>query len=147
LSTLRFTRPRNSLLVAFLIGAFMLVFLAACGGDDDKDKTSSSSSPTGGDTADVAGFPACAPPSAGAANALTGAGATFPFPLYSKWIAEYDSKCSVKINYQSVGSGAGIQQITAKTVDFGASDGVMTEQQEAAAVAAGGPIPSWQIFT
>jgi len=55
-------------------------------------------------------------------------------------VDQYEKECKVKINYQSVGSGAGIAQITAKTVDFGASDGILTDQQNAAAVAAGGPI-------
>ncbi len=56
------------------------------------------------------------------AQDVTGAGATFPAPLYSKWAADYNKSTGVKINYQSVGSGAGIRQIDAKTVDFGASD-------------------------
>lgn len=60
---------------------------------------------------------------------VNGAGATFPNPLYSKWIAEYGkAKPNVKINYQSVGSGAGIKQITDKTVDFGASDAPMSDE-------------------
>ena len=53
---------------------------------------------------------------------VTGAGASFPAPLYSKWAAEYNKAQGQKVNYQSVGSGAGIKQIDAKTVDFGASD-------------------------
>ena len=57
-----------------------------------------------------------------AAQDVTGAGATFPAPLYAKWAADYNKATSVKINYQSVGSGAGLRQIEAKTVDFGASD-------------------------
>jgi len=56
------------------------------------------------------------------AQDVTGAGASFPAPLYSKWAADYNKATGVKINYQSVGSGAGIRQIDAKTVDFGASD-------------------------
>ncbi len=56
------------------------------------------------------------------AQDVTGAGASFPAPLYSKWAADYNKSTGVKINYQSVGSGAGIRQIDAKTVDFGASD-------------------------
>lgn len=52
----------------------------------------------------------------------TGAGASFPAPLYAKWAADYNKATGVKINYQSVGSGAGLKQIEAKTVDFGASD-------------------------
>ena len=57
-----------------------------------------------------------------AAQDVTGAGATFPAPLYAKWAADYNKATGVKINYQSVGSGAGIKQIDAKTVAFGASD-------------------------
>ena len=53
---------------------------------------------------------------------ITGAGATFPYPLYSKWSEEYKNKTGISINYQSIGSGGGIKQIIAKTVDFGASD-------------------------
>jgi len=56
------------------------------------------------------------------AQDVTGAGASFPAPLYAKWAADYNKASGVKINYQSVGSGAGIRQIDAKTVDFGASD-------------------------
>ncbi|MFD0882368.1 phosphate ABC transporter substrate-binding protein PstS [Variovorax dokdonensis] len=56
------------------------------------------------------------------AQDVTGAGASFPAPLYAKWAADYNKATGVKINYQSVGSGAGIKQIDAKTVDFGASD-------------------------
>jgi len=60
--------------------------------------------------------------------------------LYSKWVDEFDKLCDVNINYQGIGSGGGIRQITEKTVDFGASDGIMNEEQTAAAEAAGGPI-------
>jgi phosphate transport system substrate-binding protein len=65
---------------------------------------------------------------------MNGAGATFPYPIYSKWFDEYikvDS--SVRFNYQSIGSGGGIRQITARTVDFGATDGPMTDEQLKAA--------------
>jgi phosphate transport system substrate-binding protein len=58
---------------------------------------------------------------AGAAE-ISGAGATFPYPIYAKWAAAYAAKTGIKLNYQSIGSGGGIKQITAKTVDFGASD-------------------------
>jgi len=64
---------------------------------------------------------------------LTGAGATFPYPLYSKMFSEYDKACGVKVNYQSIGSGGGIQQLKEMTVDFGASDGIMDEKQQAEA--------------
>jgi phosphate transport system substrate-binding protein len=64
---------------------------------------------------------------------LTGAGATFPYPLYSKMFAEYDKACGVKVNYQSIGSGGGIRQLQELTVDFGGSDGIMDDKQKAEA--------------
>jgi phosphate transport system substrate-binding protein len=60
---------------------------------------------------------------------LTGAGATFPYPIYSKWFADYAQSTGVKINYQSIGSGGGIRQLSEQTVDFGASDGPMSDQE------------------
>ncbi len=72
-------------------------------------------------------------PPAGSANQLTGAGATFPAPLYTRWFEEYARLCNVRINYQPIGSGGGIRQVTERTVDFGASDGIMTAEQKAAA--------------
>jgi phosphate transport system substrate-binding protein len=61
---------------------------------------------------------------------LTGAGATFPYPMYSKWFDEYHKLHSnIQINYQSIGSGGGIRQVTESTVDFGASDGPMSDEQ------------------
>jgi phosphate transport system substrate-binding protein len=62
------------------------------------------------------------------AQEITGAGATFPAPLYAKWASDYHKATGVKINYQSVGSGAGIKQIDSKTVDFGASDMPQTDE-------------------
>lgn len=71
---------------------------------------------------------------AGAGLTLQGAGATFPNPLYTKWISEYNKKNpNLKIDYQSIGSGGGIKQITERTVDFGASDAPMTDEQLKAA--------------
>jgi phosphate transport system substrate-binding protein len=65
---------------------------------------------------------------------LNGAGATFPYPIYSKWFSQYHQQHpDIEINYQSIGSGGGIRQVTAGTVDFGASDGPMTDEQLAAA--------------
>ena len=65
-----------------------------------------------------------------AQTTLNGAGATFPYPIYSKWFSEYHKlHPDVEINYQSIGSGGGIRQLQAGTVDFGASDGPMTDQQ------------------
>src|SRR3989338_2721525 len=61
---------------------------------------------------------------------INGAGATFPYPLYSKWFYEYTKVDeSVNFNYQSIGSGGGIKQIMAQTVDFGATDGALTDEQ------------------
>ena len=61
---------------------------------------------------------------------LQGAGATFPYPLYSKWVSEYQKiHPDVRINYQSIGSGGGIRQVTERTVDFGASDAPMTDAE------------------
>jgi phosphate transport system substrate-binding protein len=76
-------------------------------------------------------------PSSGSVD-LTGAGATFPYPLYSKWFAKYASQTGVRINYQSIGSGGGIRQLSEKTVDFGASDSPMTDAEMAKAK--GGPV-------
>jgi phosphate transport system substrate-binding protein len=65
---------------------------------------------------------------------LNGAGATFPYPMYSKWFSEYHKlHPDIEINYQSIGSGGGIRQVLAGTVDFGASDGPMTNDQLAQA--------------
>ena len=60
---------------------------------------------------------------------LTGAGATFPQPIYNKWFAEYAAKTGVKINYQAIGSGGGIRQFAEGTVDFGATDAPMTDEE------------------
>ncbi|WPB58707.1 phosphate ABC transporter substrate-binding protein PstS [Xylophilus sp. GOD-11R] len=70
--------------------------------------------------------------SAQAQTEATGAGASFPAPLYSKWASDYNKSTSVRINYQSVGSGAGLKQIEAKTVDFGASDMPLKDEELAA---------------
>lgn len=71
---------------------------------------------------------------AGAETLINGAGATFPYPLYSKWFSEYAKiDKSVKFNYQSIGSGGGVKQITAQTIDFGASDAFLSDKELAAA--------------
>jgi phosphate transport system substrate-binding protein len=75
----------------------------------------------------LSGILASATPAA--AQSLTGAGATFPNPIYTKWFDAYSKKTGIKINYQSIGSGGGIRQFTEGTVDFGASDGPMNESQ------------------
>jgi phosphate transport system substrate-binding protein len=104
---------------AFIVGA--------CGGGG----ATNAPSPTGGASA----TPAAATPTAPAGSVqVSGAGATFPFPLYSRWFYEYAFvDPSVHFNYQSIGSGGGIKQITEKTVDFGASDAILNADQFAAA--------------
>jgi phosphate transport system substrate-binding protein len=71
---------------------------------------------------------------AGQTRQISGAGASFPFPIYAKWFSEYNKlHPNVQINYQSIGSGGGIRQLTAQTVFFGATDGPMTKEQQLAA--------------
>ncbi len=113
-------------------GLALAVLLAACGGQ---------AAGQAGIPSQSQGIPV--PNAAAAGNGklaapgvlqLTGAGATFPYPLYSRWFYQYASvDPSVKFNYQSIGSGGGISQATAKTVDFGASDAILNAQQKAAA--------------
>jgi phosphate transport system substrate-binding protein len=79
-------------------------------------------------------------PTASTSVNLNAAGATFPQPLYTKWFNIYAGLTGTKVNYQGIGSGGGIQQITAGTVDFAASDAIMTESQIAAAEKAGGEV-------
>ena len=102
---------------------------AACAKGNDGARDSAA-----GGTAGAA--PAAATSSGGVD--LTGAGATFPFPLYSKWFSDYATKTGVKINYQSIGSGGGIRQLLEQTVDFGASDAPMSDEE--LAKSKGGPI-------
>ncbi|MEO7998139.1 MAG: phosphate ABC transporter substrate-binding protein PstS, partial [Gemmatimonadaceae bacterium] len=73
---------------------------------------------------------------------LTGAGATFPYPLYSRWFNDYAQRTNVRINYQSIGSGGGIRQMLAHTVDFGATDVPMTNEELASSNAAVEHIPT-----
>ncbi|HEX5820007.1 MAG TPA: phosphate ABC transporter substrate-binding protein PstS [Gemmatimonadales bacterium] len=93
----------------------LVVFAAACGGGDK------GAAPAGG-----------APAASATSAALTGAGATFPNPIYQKWFDSYGKATGVRINYQSIGSGGGIRQFTEGTVDFGATDAPMTDEQIAA---------------
>src|SRR3954467_1071837 len=83
----------------------------------------------GGEKSAAGSAPASAP-----VGQINGAGATFPYPIYSKWFDEYHKQHpDVSINYQSIGSGGGIRQITNETVAFGATDGPMTDEQLKAA--------------
>ena len=83
----------------------------------------------GGEQPRQAGGGASAGGNPGGGTALTGAGATFPAPLYTKWFDVYAKEAGIRINYQSIGSGGGIRQFVQGTVDFGATDGPMTDEQ------------------
>jgi phosphate transport system substrate-binding protein len=109
----------------FSIGLILAtLLLAACGGSGTTSQT----------PLVVQGKAVEQPTAAPGSIQLTGAGATFPFPLYSRWFYEYAFvDPSVRFNYQSIGSGGGIRQVTAKTVDFGASDAILNDEQKAAA--------------
>jgi phosphate transport system substrate-binding protein len=102
--------------------ALTALVLSAC------SSKSSNSSQSGGTAAATVG----------AGTDLTGAGATFPAPIYSKWFTDYAAKTGVKINYQPIGSGGGVKQLQEQTVDFGASDAPMSDAEMASAK--GGPI-------
>ena len=104
---------------ALTLAGLMLLALA-CAGESSSNSSTASSAASGGSVD------------------LTGAGATFPYPIYSKWFSEYARRTGVKINYQSIGSGGGIRQLSEQTVDFGASDGPMSDQE--LANAKGGPV-------
>ncbi|HUQ81611.1 MAG TPA: phosphate ABC transporter substrate-binding protein PstS [Gemmatimonadaceae bacterium] len=100
-----------------LLAIAAISFSAACGGSASKDSTTAG-----------AGAPAAQASTRSGAD-LTGAGATFPYPLYSKWFDAYATKTGVKINYQSIGSGGGIRQLSEQTVDFGATDAPMSDSE------------------
>ncbi len=103
----------------------------------------------------AANAPVALPTTAASAGVITinGAGATFPYPLYSRWFSEYSkTDKSVQFNYQSIGSGGGIAQITARTVDFGASDAILNQDQLSAApglqmfpTVAGAVVPTYNL--
>ncbi len=118
-------------------------FLAACGAEAEPAKAPAA--PTAAAKAEPTKAPAAAPPTApapaatgavaitgpfeGEAKTLTGAGATFPAALYSKYFNEYNKLTKVEVNYQSIGSGGGIKAISDQTADFGATDSPMTDAQ------------------
>src|ERR1700682_3209795 len=96
--------------------AVFVLFAVACAKEGNNSGTAASSTSASSGSVD-----------------LTGAGATFPYPLYSKWFDEYAKLTGVKINYQSIGSGGGIRQLSEGTVDFGASDSPMSDAELAKA--------------
>src|SRR5215813_11309123 len=104
----------NKIVTRSLAVALTVVVAAACGGGNPEPVTANSASGSG--------------PSQ--TLQINGAGATFPYPIYSKWFSEYNAlHPNIRINYQSIGSGGGIQQVANQTVFFGATDGPMTEEQ------------------
>jgi len=117
---------RRSVWLVTIAAALSLV-AAACGSDNNKSASGGSSSTT----ASIA----CA------SGTISGAGSTFVQNLAQQWIKDFGAQCSgATVNYQGVGSGAGIQQFTAGTVDFGATDALMSPTEDAAAVAKGGQV-------
>lgn len=95
------------------------VLLAGCGGGESGGAKTPGQMASGGD--------------GGSQVTLTGAGATFPYPIYSKWFDTYGQSHGVRVNYQSIGSGGGIRQVIEKTVDFGATDAPMNAEESAKA--------------
>src|SRR5512144_100556 len=120
------TRMRK-LLALGAVGALALG-VPACGSGDNNDKGSSSASVADG------------------GGSLNGAGATFPQPVYDEWGARFKDKTGTTINYQGIGSGGGVAQFTAGTVDFGASDAAMTDDEVEAASKKGEPVHVPSVF-
>ena len=114
-----------------LAASLAVTAVTACSGSD-KAKAGDSTSTTTSATSSAATS------RTSAAGDLTGAGSTFAYPLYSRWASDYAAKTGVKVNYQSIGSGGGIRQLSEQTVDFGATDGPMSDEE--LAKAKGGPI-------
>src|SRR6476646_7232137 len=108
----------NKIVMRYLAVALIAAVAAACGGGNTEPVTANSSSGSGSSQS----------------LQINGAGATFPYPIYSKWFSEYNALHSnIRVNYQSIGSGGGIQQVINQTVFFGATDGPMTDEQLKAA--------------
>src|SRR5271165_1064050 len=112
--------------------AILLTFAAlGCGGGGGGDKGKGNGTKTGGDQGTKG---------SAQVDRLNAGGATFIYPMMSKWASEYKKAKSVAVNYTSTGSGAGIQQMIAKTYDFGCSDAPMTDAQLKKAKENGGDV-------
>ncbi len=124
-------------LVCLLALVAIATVIMACGGDDNASATpthSAAASTVASSTATATGtstVSAC-PPS-GAATNLSADGSSFIAPLFSDWFARYATLCNIQVNYQATGSGQGITDLSNKSVDFAASDGIMTDAQKTAA--------------
>ncbi len=125
-------RSFNWRIIVAALAAFALL-IAACGGDDSSSDTTTTQGSSGGDATTSA-----------AAQDLTadllGAGASFPALIYQEWIGEYHTNVQpgVSINYQSIGSGGGVEQFIGQQTDFGASDAFLSDEDLAAAADARG---------
>src|SRR6476619_8647001 len=116
------------LIAALALCGAMGVGVAACGSDDNDSSGSTGSAGSSGSSSEQLG------------GTLNGAGATFPQPVYTEWAARFKDQTGTTVNYQRVGSGGGIAQFTAGTVDFGATDAAMKPEEEAAAKKKGDPV-------
>jgi phosphate transport system substrate-binding protein len=137
------TTPRRLGALA-IAAAFALGACSSTGASSAPATTAPTTAPTTGvstapSTAPVSGAPLTYRCSKGDGQ-LNGAGSTFIFPLLSKMGGDYNTKCAVKLNYQSIGSGGGVKQWTANTVDFGASDAYLADAEITAAAANGEPV-------
>jgi len=117
------------IVAAVLLAASLAVLVAACGSDD------SSSGSSGGSSS-----------GSKLSGSINGAGATFPLPVYQEWAARLKEKQGLTVNYQGIGSGGGIAQFTAGTVDFGATDSAMEDTEIAAAKKKGDPVHIPSVF-
>lgn len=122
----RIPRAAAGRCTAGLATAALIAGLAGCGGEQPQNAGEGQTAGTTGATSTTG----ATAPQTGAKGTLTGAGATFPYPIYSKWFDAYNNKTGIAINYQSIGSGGGIQQLKAGTVDFGASDAPLKPDDE-----------------
>src|SRR3954454_12927473 len=123
-------RTRMRKLLALVAFGVLALGAAGCGSDDNN------SGGGGGGSSNVAA----------GGGSLNGAGATFPQPVYDEWSARFKDKTGTAVNYQGVGSGAGVAQFTAGTVDFGASDASMTDDEVKAASKKGEPVHVPSVF-
>ncbi len=135
------TRARFGVFAA--VGALALT-AAACGGSSSSSSSTSSAAPAGSSDTASASAPVTSSAPAGSAVAsgdgLTGSGSTFQLPIVQKWAGDFAAADNIKVNYQGVGSGAGILAFTAKTVNFGGTDAPMKDEEIAAAQKAGGDV-------
>jgi phosphate transport system substrate-binding protein len=120
---------RTKRILAAAVATSLAVGVAACGSDDSSSGSSGSSS--GGSKL---------------SGTINGAGATFPLPVYQEWAARLKDKQGLTVNYQGIGSGGGISQFTAGTVDFGATDSAMEDSEVAAAKKKGEPVHIPSVF-